>query len=189
MLDVWCSTVLHIGELVTKGSRVAAAAAANSLPPIRDVCAQHAFWRVTLPRCPATATLPHELRRLLPHRHTIGCASRSTLPLHSEHVAHGVRSLCDGVVSHPSGNLKGEFPDESEEVLLLRALRDVNYPKFLSHDLPLFNGIITDLFPGSPLPRSTMPRCWAPSTAPQLRWASRVWSRLLGRWVEGFDRG
>ena len=47
-----------------------------------------------------------------------------------------------------AGQIKGENPDEPEDKVLLRALRDVNVPKFLANDLELFENIILDLFPG-----------------------------------------
>ena len=51
-----------------------------------------------------------------------------------------------------AGNLKRNEPDLNEDAVLIRAMRDSNVPKFLDHDLPLFYGIIDDLFPGVHVP-------------------------------------
>ena len=46
------------------------------------------------------------------------------------------------------GNLKRSNPDLPEDVVLIRAMRDSNVPKFVAEDLPLFSALIQDLFPG-----------------------------------------
>ena len=56
-----------------------------------------------------------------------------------------------------AGGLKRASPEYDESTILMRALRDMNMPKFIFADVPLFRGLIGDLFPGLDCPRVRYP--------------------------------
>uniref|UniRef100_A0A2C9JWZ0 AAA+ ATPase domain-containing protein n=1 Tax=Biomphalaria glabrata TaxID=6526 RepID=A0A2C9JWZ0_BIOGL len=71
------------------------------------------------------------------------------------HYDFGLRALKSVLVM--AGELKRGSPDLAEDVVLMRALRDMNLPKFVFEDVPLFLGLISDLFPGLDCPRVRYP--------------------------------
>ncbi len=67
------------------------------------------------------------------------------------HYDWGLRALKSVLVL--AGSLKRDNQDKTEEEVLYRALRDMNTPKFVFEDVPLFAGLLVDLFPGLDVPR------------------------------------
>eukprot|EP01060_Flectonema_neradi_P032219 TRINITY_DN5085_c1_g2_i2.p1 TRINITY_DN5085_c1_g2~~TRINITY_DN5085_c1_g2_i2.p1 ORF type:complete len:4162 (+),score=927.24 TRINITY_DN5085_c1_g2_i2:1218-12488(+) len=61
------------------------------------------------------------------------------------HYDFGMRAVKSILVM--AGQLKRGSPDEDEEMLLIRAMKDSNIPKFLQDDTVLFQALIRDLFP------------------------------------------
>lgn len=71
------------------------------------------------------------------------------------HYDFGLRALKS--VLNMAGQLKRTSGDLPENVVLMRALRDMNLPKFVYDDVPLFLGLIRDLFPDLECPRVRYP--------------------------------
>eukprot|EP01135_Chromosphaera_perkinsii_P002697 Nk52_evm65s226 gene=Nk52_evmTU65s226 len=72
------------------------------------------------------------------------------------HYDFGLRALKSVLVM--AGELKRGSADLAEDLVLMRALRDMNLPKFIFEDVPLFLGLISDLFPGLDCPRVEYPK-------------------------------
>jgi len=67
-----------------------------------------------------------------------------------DHYDYGMRQVKSVLVM--SGGVKRGNPELNEDVCLIRAMQEANVPRFLAPDLPLFDGIIGDLYPGLVVP-------------------------------------
>ena len=67
------------------------------------------------------------------------------------HYDWGLRAIKSVLVV--AGGFKRAEPDLEEGDILMRALRDFNIPKIVADDMPVFMGLLGDLFPGRDPPR------------------------------------
>ncbi|PAA56702.1 hypothetical protein BOX15_Mlig034196g2 [Macrostomum lignano] len=68
-----------------------------------------------------------------------------------DHYDWGLRAIKSVLVV--AGSLKRSDPSRPENQVLMRALRDFNIPKIVTDDVPVFMGLIRDLFPALDVPR------------------------------------
>ncbi|XP_029930046.1 dynein heavy chain 11, axonemal [Myripristis murdjan] len=68
-----------------------------------------------------------------------------------DHYDWGLRAIKSVLVV--AGSLKREDRSKPEDQVLMRALRDFNLPKIVTSDVPIFLGLISDLFPQLDVPR------------------------------------
>ncbi|XP_008276610.1 dynein axonemal heavy chain 9 [Stegastes partitus] len=68
-----------------------------------------------------------------------------------DHYDWGLRAIKSVLVV--AGSLKRGDPGRAEDQVLMRALRDFNIPKIVTDDMPVFMGLVGDLFPALDVPR------------------------------------
>nr|XP_060488661.1 dynein axonemal heavy chain 11 isoform X2 [Panthera onca] len=72
-----------------------------------------------------------------------------------DHYDWGLRAIKSVLVV--AGSLKRGDKNRPEDQVLMRALRDFNMPKIVTDDIPVFLGLVGDLFPALDVPRQRAP--------------------------------
>uniref|UniRef100_A0A8C4PUN9 Dynein axonemal heavy chain 11 n=1 Tax=Equus asinus asinus TaxID=83772 RepID=A0A8C4PUN9_EQUAS len=72
-----------------------------------------------------------------------------------DHYDWGLRAIKSVLVV--AGSLKRGDKNRPEDQVLMRALRDFNMPKIVTDDVPVFLGLVSDLFPALGVPRRRAP--------------------------------
>jgi dynein heavy chain len=63
----------------------------------------------------------------------------------ADHYDFGMRAIKS--VLRASGRIKRECPELDETTVMIKAIRDMNLPKFIAEDVILFDNLFMDLFP------------------------------------------
>ena len=92
-----------------------------------------------------------------------------------QHYDWGLRAVKSVLVV--AGSLRSADPNMSEEAVLMRALRDFNIPKIITTDLPVFLGLINDLFPAIDVPRKR-----------NLQWEDQIRQTVLATHLQAEDQ-
>ena len=92
-----------------------------------------------------------------------------------QHYDWGLRAVKSVLVV--AGSLRSADPNMSEEAVLMRALRDFNIPKIITTDLPVFLGLINDLFPSIDVPRKR-----------NLQWEEQIRQTVLASHLQAEDQ-
>jgi len=79
------------------------------------------------------------------------CSEQLSKQTHYDYGMRAVRSTIN-----TAGMLKRKDQDGNESAIVLKSLIDINLPKFLKQDIPLFNNIISDLFPSTIRPNYSL---------------------------------
>lgn len=67
-----------------------------------------------------------------------------------DHYDFGMRAVKS--VLSTAGRIKRDRPDLEEFMITIKAIRDMNLPKFIAEDVVLFDALFIDLFPGKEEP-------------------------------------
>lgn len=104
---------------------------------LRCLVSSHGF---TAPAIQASAQYP-TLTQLLAKKMTVLYKLAAEQLSKQHHYDFGLRALKSVLVM--AGALKRGSPGMSEQLVLMRALRDMNLPKFVYDDVPLFLGLVS----------------------------------------------